>query len=79
MSTISPSTEGVEQKEFACAPEASALLNCVTGKSYNELKCLPLLKKLRTCVEKKNVVDFTLTPPQGKDSEQAAQSAPDQS
>jgi hypothetical protein len=38
---------------FECAEEAAALLNCVTDKSYNEMRCLPLLKKLRACVEKK--------------------------
>lgn len=42
-----------EKKAFACAEEAQALLNCVTDKKYNEMKCLPLLKKLRACVEKK--------------------------
>jgi hypothetical protein len=38
---------------FECAKEAEALLNCVTAKNYNEMRCLPLLKKLRACVEKK--------------------------
>ncbi|CAL8467453.1 g6991 [Coccomyxa elongata] len=51
-----------ENKGFECAEEAAALLNCVTDKNYNEMRCLPLLKKLRACVEKKNVVDFKLLP-----------------
>ena len=38
---------------FVCAEEAAALLNCVTEKKYNEMRCLPLIKKLRACVEKK--------------------------
>ncbi len=42
-----------EDKGFECAEEAAALLNCVTDKNYNEMRCLPLLKKLRACVEKK--------------------------
>lgn len=43
------------QEAFAseCVAEASALLNCVAEKSYNEMKCIPLLKKLRACIEKK--------------------------
>lgn len=51
-----------EKKGFECANEAAALLNCVSDKNYNETRCLPLLKKLRACVEKKNVVDFKLLP-----------------
>ena len=38
---------------FVCAEEAAALLNCVAGKKYNEMRCYPLIKKLRACVEKK--------------------------
>lgn len=46
--------EKVEDKEaFECALEASALLNCVTDPQYNEIKCLPLIKKLRDCVKRK--------------------------
>lgn len=40
-------------KGFECGDEAAALLNCVSDKNYNEMRCLPLLKKLRACVEKK--------------------------
>ncbi len=40
------------KKAFECADEAEALLKCVVDKKYNEMKCLPLLKKLRACVEK---------------------------
>lgn len=42
-----------ERTGFECAEQVAALLNCVADKSYNEMKCLPLLRKLRTCVEKK--------------------------
>ncbi len=42
-----------EKTCFECAEEAAALLNCVTDKKYNEMRCLPLLKKLRACVENK--------------------------
>ena len=47
-----------EEKEdakdaFECANEAAALLNCIADPQYNELKCLPLLKKLRACVRRK--------------------------
>lgn len=47
-----------KQEAFAseCVAEASALLNCVAEKSYNEMKCIPLLKKLRACVEKKVMI-----------------------
>ena len=38
---------------FVCAEEAAALLNCVADKKYNEMRCYPLIKKLRACVEKK--------------------------
>ena len=38
---------------FVCAEEAAALLNCVSEKKYNEMRCYPLIKKLRACVEKK--------------------------
>ena len=38
---------------FVCAGEAAALLNCVADKKYNEMRCYPLIKKLRACVEKK--------------------------
>ena len=46
-------TKKKDNKGFECAEEAAALLNCVTDKNYNEMRCLPLLKKLRACVEKK--------------------------
>lgn len=54
-----------------CIPEAQLLLNCVASSNYNEYKCLPLLRKLRSCVEKKYVVDFTLLP----DAESARQAS----
>ena len=38
---------------FECALEVTELLNCVAAKRYNELKCAPLLKALRACIEKK--------------------------
>lgn len=38
---------------FVCAEEAAALLNCAAEKKYNEMRCYPLIKKLRACVEKK--------------------------
>ena len=38
---------------FACAEEAAALLNCVADKKYNDMRCIPLMKKLRACIEKK--------------------------
>ena len=42
-----------EHTGFECAEQVAALLNCIAERSYNEMKCIPLLKKLRTCVEKK--------------------------
>lgn len=47
---------------FECGLEAQELLNCVANTPFNEAKCLPLLKKLRACVEKKKVIDFALVP-----------------
>ena len=47
------SRKSAENPCFVCAEEAAALLNCVTDKKYNEMRCLPLIKKLRACVEKK--------------------------
>ncbi|KAL3163269.1 hypothetical protein ABBQ32_009665 [Trebouxia sp. C0010 RCD-2024] len=47
---------------FVCGVEASALLNCVASKQYSEAKCKPLLQKLRSCIEKKKVVKFSLLP-----------------
>ena len=41
------------QVGFECALEVTELLNCVAAKRYNELKCVPLLKALRACIEKK--------------------------
>ena len=38
---------------FECSVEVTELLNCVAAKRYNELKCAPLLKALRACIEKK--------------------------
>ena len=38
---------------FVCAEEAAALLNCVAEKKFNEMRCYPLIKKLRACIEKK--------------------------
>jgi len=40
------------EKLFVCSEEAANLLNCVTQKEYNELKCVPLIKKLRSCVKR---------------------------
>ena len=45
---------------FECGLEAQELLNCVANTPFNEAKCLPLLKKLRACVEKK--VSITVQP-----------------
>ena len=42
-----------QQVGFECALEVTELLNCVAAKRYNELKCVPLLKALRACIEKK--------------------------
>ena len=54
--------EDVPEKHtgFECAEQVAALLNCVADRSYNEMKCLPLLRKLRTCVEKKVVYSSAL-------------------
>ncbi len=41
------------QVGFECALEVTELLNCVAAKRYNELKCVPILKALRACIEKK--------------------------
>ena len=38
---------------FECGLEAQELLNCVAKTPFTEAKCLPLLKKLRACVEKR--------------------------
>lgn len=32
----------------------------MTGKAFNELKCIPYLRALRSCVEEYNVVDFAV-------------------
>ena len=53
MSDKADSEKPRDKVGFECAPEVAALLNCVTSKNYNELKCIPLLKKLRACIEKK--------------------------
>lgn len=53
MSDKADSKKPRDKVGFECAPEVAALLNCVTTKNYNELKCIPLLKKLRACTEKK--------------------------
>lgn len=42
-----------ERTGFECAEQVAALLNCIAERSYNEMKCIPLLRKLRTCIEKK--------------------------
>lgn len=47
---------------FVCQLEASELLNCVASDSFNEARCLTLLKKFRKCVEKERVAKFTLVP-----------------
>lgn len=39
--------------DFVCGLEAAALLNCVASKQYSDVKCKPLLQKLRSCCEKK--------------------------
>ena len=38
---------------YACAQEVQALLDCVAAGRFSELKCLPLVKKLRRCIEQK--------------------------
>lgn len=38
---------------FECAAEVADVINCVAAKEYNELRCIPLLKKLRACIVKK--------------------------
>jgi hypothetical protein len=50
---VGKDSEVAEKTGCVCVEEATALLNCVAAKSYNEMKCIPLLKKLRTCIEKK--------------------------
>lgn len=50
------------QPAFVCEIEASELLNCAASGSYNEARCLTLLKKFRKCVEKERVAKFTLVP-----------------
>ena len=47
---------------FVCAEEAAALLNCVADKKYNEMRCYPLIKKLRACVEKKVASHHNMSP-----------------
>ena len=47
------SGEAPHDTGFVCGVEASALLNCVASKQYNEAKCKPLQQKLRACIEKK--------------------------
>lgn len=47
------SSDKTVKEAFECAEEATALLNCIADKEYNELKCLPLVKKLRACVKQK--------------------------
>ena len=42
-----------ERTGFECAEQVAALLNCIAERSYNEMKCIPLLRKLRACIEKK--------------------------
>ena len=54
---------------FACAEEAAALLNCVADKKYNDMRCLPLMKKLRACIEKKvRLPTLSGTPGEGETS-----------
>ena len=47
-----PSSPAKERTGYECAEAAAALLNCVAERSYNEMKCIPLMKKLRACIEK---------------------------
>ena len=47
-----PSGPAKERTGYECAEAAAALLNCVAERSYNEMKCIPLMKKLRACIEK---------------------------
>ena len=37
---------------FVCAAEATALLNCVANKSFNQQRCITLMRKLRECILK---------------------------
>ncbi len=54
MSEASTDKKTAQKKgSFACAEEAAALLNCVADKKYNDMRCIPLMKKLRVCIEKK--------------------------
>ena len=54
MSEASKADNIIHKKgSFACAEEAAALLNCVADKKYNDMRCIPLMKKLRVCIEKK--------------------------
>jgi hypothetical protein len=46
-------TNDVDKISSVCVQEAQLLLNCVAAPSYNEYRCIPLLKRLRACIEKK--------------------------
>ena len=37
---------------FVCAAEATALLNCVANKSFNQQRCITSMRKLRECILK---------------------------
>ena len=47
---------GEQQSDFVCSNEATALLNCVANKSFNQQKCISLMRKLRECILKEVLV-----------------------
>ena len=57
-----PSSPAKERTGFECAEAAAALLNCVAARSYNDMKCIPLMKKLRACIEKQVPLCCTTSP-----------------
>ena len=58
--TASETNKPLRSPCFVCAEEAAALLNCVADRKYNEMRCYPLVKKLRACVEKKVASDHDM-------------------
>ncbi|KAH7300390.1 hypothetical protein KP509_24G060000 [Ceratopteris richardii] len=44
-----------------CGEEALALLNCVAASSYDSERCIILMSALRSCIEKKKVIKFSLS------------------
>lgn len=78
--TASKATEeNVDFEGSVCVKEAQVLLNCVAASAYNEYRCIPLLKRLRECIEKKYVVDFTLLPDPDAQARAAAAAAKEDS